>query len=98
MQTPPEKEWRHLALNPATDTPLIRSRRTEERGTDLLAHTAPSGTLYYYLWHWSENPNETNICQLTTEDSAHAFVREQGAAPEEHERLREYLPGYRSGE
>jgi hypothetical protein len=33
--------------------------------------------VYYYLWHWSRRHNETNICQLTTEDSAKQFIREQ---------------------
>jgi hypothetical protein len=77
-------EWRTLALDPATDTPLYRSPRElpdtsapTERGTDILAHTAKSGNVYYYLWHWSQKPNETNICQLTTKESAKQCVREQ---------------------
>jgi hypothetical protein len=75
-------EWRRLVLDPATDRTIFRSQRTTngvpaERGTDLLAHTAPSGNVYYYLWHWSKKPGETNIIQLTTEDSAQLFLREQ---------------------
>lgn len=81
---PTAAEWRTLALDPATDTPLYRSPRQHpgksapaERGTDLLVHTAKSGSVYYYLWHWSQRPNETNICQLTTEESAKQYIREQ---------------------
>jgi hypothetical protein len=88
MQTPPTRpaaEWRTLALDPANDTPIYRSPRNgpeengpaPDRGTDLFAHTAQSGSVYYYLWHWSHRSNETNICQLTTEDSAKQFIREQ---------------------
>jgi hypothetical protein len=83
-QPPPSAEWRHLALDPATDVTLYRARRIApdkstpaERGTDLLAHTAPSGNVYYYLWHWSRDPKETNICQLTTEESARIFLLER---------------------
>jgi hypothetical protein len=79
------KEWRTLALDPATDTPLYRSPRNgpadnttpSRRGTDLFVHTAPSGRTYFYLWHWTQNANETNICQLTTAGSAIHFIREQ---------------------
>ena len=88
MQTPPTRptaEWRTLALDPANDTPIYRSPRNgpdengpaHDRGTDLFAHTAKSGSVYYYLWHWSLIQNETNICQLTTEESAKLFIRDQ---------------------
>jgi hypothetical protein len=99
-------EWRTLALDPATDTPLYRSPRNDpddtgpaqKRGTDLFAHTAQSGSVYYYLWHWSRRQNETNICQLTTEDSAVQFIREQfggSATPGDfdHDKLEVRLPG-----
>lgn len=103
MQLPHEREWRNLALDPATDTPLYRSPRTGpgstaarvDRGTDLFAHTAPSGTVYFYFRHWcfvrvgdsnnekkppgfcESRPAGTNICELTTADSAKHYLREQ---------------------
>ena len=109
MQTPPTRptaEWRTLALDPAKDTPIYRSPRNgpddnrpaPDRGTDLFAHTAKSGSVYYYLWHWSQRSNETNICQLTTEDSAKQFIREQcggsaSATGLDHDAPEVYLPG-----
>jgi hypothetical protein len=80
--SPPMHEWRTLALNPAIDRTIFRSLQDShsisvERGTDLLVHTAPSGTHYYYLWHWTMKPGETNIIQLITEDSAQIFLKEQ---------------------
>ncbi len=106
MQNPPDTEWRTLALDPANDTPIYRSPRNGpeengqafDRGTDLLAHTAPSGNVYYYLWHWSERPNETNICQLTTEESAELHIQEQcggsvSAPGLDHDAPEVHLPG-----
>ena len=81
--SPRHTEWRTLALNPENDILLYRSLREHpetygafDRGTDLFAHAAPSGTVYFYLWHWSKRNGETCICQLTTEDSAVGFLRE----------------------
>ncbi|NMB79590.1 MAG: hypothetical protein GYA23_10920 [Methanomicrobiales archaeon] len=97
-------EWRTLALNPATDIPLYRSPRNSladnsrlHRGTDLLAHKAPSTCVYYYLWHWSVCANESNICQLTSEESAVGYIRELFRTEVvvtglEHENLMDYLP------
>ncbi len=67
-------------------------------GTDLFAHTAKSGSVYYYLWHWSEQPNETNICQLTTEESAKLYIQEQcggsvSATGLDHDAPEVHLPG-----
>lgn len=79
--SPHDPEWRHLALNPATDAPMYRAPRQSEvtgfsvpRGTDLFVHRAPGGVLYFYLYHWSVYPNETNICQLTSAESARDFL------------------------
>lgn len=76
-------EWRNLSLNPANDIPLSQSPRNSPdtgfsipRGTDLFAHRAPSGTLYFYLYYWSLYSNETNICQITSEDSARNYLLE----------------------
>lgn len=84
MQPPRDNEWQTLALNPATDIPLYRSPRNVpagnarlHRGTDLFAHKAPGTRIYFYLWHWSMCDNETNVCQLTTADSAKHYIREQ---------------------
>lgn len=105
MQPPHDKEWRSLALNPVTDIPLYRSPRHApgnnarlHRGTDVFAHAAPGGSIYFYLWHWSMCDSKTDICQLTTADSAKHFIREQVCGREvitglEHEHLMEYLPG-----
>ena len=104
MPTPHEKEWRTLALNPVTDIPLYRSPRNSladngrlHRGTDLFAHKAPSSTIYFYLWHWSMCHNETDICQLTSEDSTIGFIRELWRTQVyvtgiEHDNLMEFLP------
>lgn len=76
-------EWENLALNPKTDTPLYLSHRNSSkngfpisRGTDLFVHRAPSGTLYFYLFHWSNHSNETNICQIISKDSARNIILE----------------------
>ena len=47
-----------------------------ERGTDLLVHRSPGGTLSCYFYHWSLYENETNICQITSKDSAREFILE----------------------
>ena len=100
-------EWLHLALNAKFDVALyLSSRKSSEtgfsisRGTDLFAHRAPSGTLYFYLYHWSLYSNETNICQITSEDSARNFILEHMRRGNRHkitdpERIRilEYFPG-----
>jgi hypothetical protein len=54
--------------------------------------------VYYYLWHWSLLANETSICQLTTEESAKYFIREQcGGSPSatglDHDAPEVRLPG-----
>jgi hypothetical protein len=96
---PPTPEWRTLALDPATDNALYRScrnvrGRAAERGTDLLAHISPAGTVCYYLWHWTTLPGRTGVIQLSSEESARHFLREQGASPVTgEERLRELVPG-----
>lgn len=104
MQPPHDKEWRTLALNPATDIPLYRSPRYSlsdnarlHCGTDLFAHKAPSTRTYFYLWHWSTDSRETNICQITSEGSAIGFIRELWRTQVyvtgvKHEHLMKYLP------
>lgn len=95
------------ALNPKSDVVLYRSPRDSSetgfslsRGTDLLAHRAPDGTLYFYLYHRSLYANETNICQITSEDSARNFIRERMGRGDrcritdpERTRILEYFPG-----
>ena len=82
-KSPTEPEWMHLALDAKSDSALYRSPRNSpgtglpvERGTDLLVHRSPGGTLYYYFYHWSLYENETNICQITSKDSAREFILE----------------------
>ena len=69
------------SLNPEKDTPLYKAARNvknsetlTDRGTDLFVHTAPDGSVYYYRYHWSLYPNESNICQITSENCAHEFL------------------------
>lgn len=73
--------WKRPFLNPEKDTPLYQSPRNNplsgilvDRGTDLFVHTAPDGSVYYYLYHWSRYPAETNICQITSEESTRDFM------------------------
>ena len=71
------------SLNPEKDAPLFKSPRyikdidaPADRGTDLFVHMAYDGSVYYYLYHWSVYPNEMNICQITSADSARDFILE----------------------
>jgi len=99
--------WRQPALNPESDIALYLSPRNSSetglsisRGTDLLVHRAPSGTLYFYLYHWSLCSNETNICQVTSEDSARDYLLEHVRRKDlhkitdpEHIPILKYFPG-----
>jgi len=100
-------EWLHLALNPRSDVSLYLSPRNSSetgfsitQGTDLFVHNAPSGRLFFYLYHWSLYSNETNICQIINADSAWNFILEhmkQKYHPKitdlERSRILEYFPG-----
>jgi hypothetical protein len=100
-------EWLHLTLTPKSDLVLYLSPRNSSetgfsisRGTDLLAHRAPSGTPYFYLYYWSLYSNETNICQIISVDSARDFILERMRGRDLHEikdperiRILEYFPG-----
>lgn len=73
------------SLNPEKDMPLYKAARyikdgemLTDRGTDFFVHTAQDGSVYYYLYHWSRYPNESNICQITSEESAREFLRGHG--------------------
>ena len=95
------------AVNPRSDIVLFLSPRDSpetgfpvSRGTDLLVHRAPDGAVCFYLYHWSLYSNETNICQITGEDSAQNFIRERVARGDrcniselEHTRILEFFPG-----
>lgn len=77
----PLYEFRYPSLDPVKDTPLYKSPRylkdceiLVERGTDLFVHTADDGSLYYYFYHWSLYPNESNICQLIGENALWDFI------------------------
>ncbi len=95
------------ALNPGSDAALYLSPLDSpetgfsiSRGTDLFAHRAPDGTVYFYLYHWSLYSNEINICQITSEDSARNFILERMGRGDrcritdpERTRILEYFPG-----
>ena len=94
------------ALNPESDVALYRSPRGSpgtgfslSRGTDLFMHRTPRGALYFYLYHWSLYANETNICQITGDDSVRNFILEHVGRRDcpkltdrERSRILEYFP------
>ena len=76
-------KFKFPSLNSEKDAPLFKSPRCvkdtdtpADHGTDLFVHTAPDGSMYYYLYHWSVYPNETNVCQIMSKDSARDFILE----------------------
>jgi hypothetical protein len=99
-------EWLQLALNPKSDVALYLSPRNSSeaslsisRGTDLLVHRAPSGTIYFYLFDWSIKQGESNICQLISKDAARDFIvessiqtRDAEITDSERNRILEYFP------
>jgi hypothetical protein len=61
----------YLSLRDSSETGCSISR-----GTDLFAHRATSGTIYFYHYHGSLYSNETNICQITSEESVRNYLLE----------------------
>jgi hypothetical protein len=92
-------KWRLLALNPKSDVSLYLSPRTTteggtiSRGTDLFIHRASSGTIHFYLRHWSTKQNETSILQIISEDTARDFIVESTEIMDsERNRILEHFP------
>ncbi len=51
------------------------------RGTDLLAHRAKSGAVYFYLLHWSMWLGESERIELVSHSQAEEFLFEKCAEP-----------------
>lgn len=67
------------------------------RGTDLYAHAAKSGTVFFYAYSWSMWQGEESTAELWTQAQVEEFIVERMAGPEharpsssELERLAEY--------
>lgn len=100
------ERW-NLSLNPLTDEVLCQSPRHSSdsgdrvpNGTDLLAHRAPSGTVYFYLHHWSIKRGESSLCTIIGEETAREFIlerliqtREAKITDSERDRILKYFPG-----
>ena len=95
-----------VKINPPTDICLYESPvnppntgTSYTRGADLFAHRARSGTIYFYLYHWSMWQGEEGSYQLITEENAKKFLlevaQESGYAKiteEEWEKILEVFP------
>jgi hypothetical protein len=102
MPETPRKKY--PTLDPATDCCLYRSLRhnpgdgtRRERGRDLMARSGEAETIIFYFRHWTWNPADTNICQITSRDEAVRFIREQFTQPGlfsgwNHKGIHEFLP------
>lgn len=82
-----------LRYSPETGQPV-------PAGSDLFVHRVPGGARSFSIRHWSRDAHETNICQVTSEDSARDFLRERLRLKTFHEltgperaRIAEYFPG-----
>ncbi len=69
-------------------------------GTDLLAHKARSGTVYFYLYNWSMWQGSEDSYELINAETAKEFLLEKAGltgwaelADSEKERAEEYFPG-----
>lgn len=67
------------------------------RGTDVYAHTAKSGTVYFYAYHWSMWQGEESTAELWTKAEVEDFIIGKMSGPSEArpsgselERLAEY--------
>ena len=69
------------------------------QGTDLLAHKARSGTVYFYLYHWSMWQGTEESYELVEPDEAREFLLQKAGltgvaelSESERERVEEYFP------
>jgi hypothetical protein len=98
-------EGKKVAINPAVD-PEIHSAphnppntgTSYTSGTDLLAHKARSGKVYFYTYHWSMWQGSQDSYQLLTEAEAKQFLLDLAEGTgynglSDRERAEEYFPG-----
>ncbi len=69
------------------------------QGTDLIAHKARSGTVYFYLYSWSMWQGTEERYELVDEDTAREFLLQKagmsgyaGLDNSDRERAEEYFP------
>jgi len=70
------KVW---AVDPETDTCLIRAPKNCNNGEDLYLHTKKNGEKIYYFYEWEKGKKEKYIRPITTEKALEII--------EEHEKL-----------
>jgi hypothetical protein len=104
LKTPDEKR---VVVNRETDIVLYDSPVNPPntgtkytQGTDLLAHKARSGTVYFYMYHWSMWQGSEDSYELVDADTARNFLLEKagltgwaGLDDSDKERALEYFPG-----
>lgn len=73
---------------------------TYTSGTDLMAHKARSGTVYFYLYNWSMWQGSEDSYELVGPDVAREFLLQKaglagwaGLDEKDKERAEEYFPG-----
>lgn len=81
LKTP---DGKRVVIDPSTDKKLYDSPAnppntgsTYTRGTDLYAHKARSGTMYFYFSHWSMWESEEGSHQLVDKEEAENFLIEK---------------------
>ena len=100
-------EGKRVVINPETDVHLYEAPHNPPNtgtactsGTDLYAHKARSGKVYYYKYHWSMWQGEQTYYNLSSDGDAremllhHAGNTGYGALSEKERALaEEYFPG-----
>ena len=100
-------EGKKVAINPKADVEIYDAPRnppntgtTYTSGTDLLAHKARSGKVYFYTYHWSMWEGSQSGYELLTDEEAKKFLLEKaqgtgynGLGNSGKERAEEYFPG-----
>ena len=100
-------EGKRVAINPGADVEIYRAPRNPPNtgtsytaGTDLLAHKARSGKIYFYTHHWSMWEGSQDSDTLLTDEEAKSFLLEKaqgtgynGLDSSAESRAPEYFPG-----
>lgn len=102
LMTPDGKK---VAINPRGDPEIYSAPHNPPNtgtaytsGTDLLAHKARSGKVYFYTYHWSMWEGTQSSYNLLTDEEAKQFILEKAQGTgynglSDVERAEEYFPG-----
>jgi hypothetical protein len=80
------EEGKRVQIEPSKDTNLYDAPHNPPntgtaftRGTDLYAHKARSGQMYFYTYSWSMWQGEESDYELVTREEAIAFLQERAS-------------------